>query len=829
MASDLTTRLGGARSSLAFKAPCRVATTANIALTGTQTIDGVAVVAEDRVLVKDQTDASENGIYICKATGWQRARDFDGTDDVVKGTRVYVHSGSVGSGSYVVTTADEIEIGTSDIAFAVTITESDVSAFARTLFDDASAAAARATLGAVEDVTTTRGDLIRRGASAVERVGIGTSGYAWLSDGTDPAWTGFEPAGSGAVTRTWRSKLRDRVCVVDYGAVGDGDIANAAVNAAALTAALATGKSVEIPWTSSGYHFGTNNAIAVSHGQRILGEGHVKLKSTVTGSNCFLRLVGFDDQSGIENVAFDMTGAGASSTAIRFGTNSATPVYRVRLKGLRFANCVEAIGDESHATNYIVDVDLDDIFCWLTLGTQIRSRRSRGFINWRNVKIYNNENPVRVVTWDSIIVDDFIGIDFDTVSVTGPTQNASLVYQSAVWAMRIGSATEQSETVYLRNMLVDNTTSNGMLIENCVNIEGDTLQAFQNLGNQIYLKDCAQFSLTKPKGYGAIGITNAAAAASGITLEDCNNGTIVAPETEVNTGQGLVLVDTTDVNVIAPRSENNTLYGLAESGTANRNTFLVPSLTSNGSGPYTLAGANSRILLSEEIVERTLAQTLTNKTMTAQKIADGGFIADANGNEQVKFATTASAINEVTLTNAAIGNNPSLAATGGDTNIGFSLAGKGTGGVILGGTGTNDSAAAGKVGEYIESVIASGSAVGLTSTTPANMTSISLTAGDWDVDCVFQFTGAAATTVTYLIGSISTTSATLDSTAGRRSSLQENAVTAFNNIDGAIITISIPALRFSLSGTTTLYAVAQALFGTSTCSVFGILRARRVR
>ena len=82
------------------------------------------------------------------------------------------------------------------------------------------------------------------------------------------------------------------------------------------------------------------------------------------------------------------------------------------------------------------------------------------------------------------------------------------------------------------------------------------------------------------------------------------------------------------------------------------------------------------------------------------------------------------------------------------------------------GTTTNDSAAAGHVGEYIQSVIVSGSAVALTSTTPANLTSISLTAGDWVVDAVFQFTGNAATTVTYLIGSISTTSATLDNTAG---------------------------------------------------------------
>jgi hypothetical protein len=72
------------------------------------------------------------------------------------------------------------------------------------------------------------------------------------------------------------------------------------------------------------------------------------------------------------------------------------------------------------------------------------------------------------------------------------------------------------------------------------------------------------------------------------------------------------------------------------------------------------------------------AETLSNKTLTAPKFASGGFIADANGNEQIIFVTTASAVNEITHTNAATGNNPKLAATGGDTNIGIDYQVKGT-------------------------------------------------------------------------------------------------------------------------------------------------------
>ena len=75
--------------------------------------------------------------------------------------------------------------------------------------------------------------------------------------------------------------------------------------------------------------------------------------------------------------------------------------------------------------------------------------------------------------------------------------------------------------------------------------------------------------------------------------------------------------------------------------------------------------------------------TLTNKTLTAPKFADGGFIADANGNELIKLETTASAVNELSVTNAASGNGSSLSATGDDTNIDIDLTPKGSGEVNI--------------------------------------------------------------------------------------------------------------------------------------------------
>ena len=68
---------------ISWKAPALCATTANITLSGTQTIDGHAVVAGDRVLVKNQGTASENGIWLAAAGAWTRSADADAWSDLV--------------------------------------------------------------------------------------------------------------------------------------------------------------------------------------------------------------------------------------------------------------------------------------------------------------------------------------------------------------------------------------------------------------------------------------------------------------------------------------------------------------------------------------------------------------------------------------------------------------------------------------------------------------------------------------------------------------------------------------------------------------------------
>lgn len=121
MPSTITDRLYGLTTSVATKAPCRVATTANITLSGLQTIDGVTVVAGDRVLVRSQTTDTENGIYEAASAAWTRAADFDGSLDVVGGTWVKVNSGSLHADTYWRVDGDGEKIpGTDSIAFEST-------------------------------------------------------------------------------------------------------------------------------------------------------------------------------------------------------------------------------------------------------------------------------------------------------------------------------------------------------------------------------------------------------------------------------------------------------------------------------------------------------------------------------------------------------------------------------------------------------------------------------------------------------------------------------------------------------------------------------------
>jgi len=154
------------------------------------------------------------------------------------------------------------------------------------------------------------------------------------------------------------------------------------------------------------------------------------------------------------------------------------------------------------------------------------------------------------------------------------------------------------------------------------------------------------------------------------------------------------------------------------------------------------------------------------------------------------------------------------------TGVGAAAAGQ------IPGTATNDDASSGNVGQVVSSTVLVGSPVSLTSGQSANITSISLGAGDWEVDAMVGFSGNSSTAVTYIQGSISQTAGTVDSTPGSIVAHPYAGATIFANTQPHH---AIAPLRIKLASTTTIYLVANAGFSVSTCNAFGIIKARRVR
>ena len=168
-----------------------------------------------------------------------------------------------------------------------------------------------------------------------------------------------------------------------------------------------------------------------------------------------------------------------------------------------------------------------------------------------------------------------------------------------------------------------------------------------------------------------------------VTGDDITMGT--------NTAGNLLVADGTNFNSV-------TVGSLSEISTvANDDVFLaVDTSDSNALKKITRSAIVSGLASSgaiSNVVEDTSPQLGANLDTNSHNILidDAHFIADENGNEQIIFQTTTSAVNQFDITNAATGNPPLLSATGGDTNIDLDLSAKGTGHVTVRG-GTNSGA-----------------------------------------------------------------------------------------------------------------------------------------
>lgn len=144
----------------------------------------------------------------------------------------------------------------------------------------------------------------------------------------------------------------------------------------------------------------------------------------------------------------------------------------------------------------------------------------------------------------------------------------------------------------------------------------------------------------------------------------------------------------------------------------------------------------------------------------------------------------------------------------------------------IAGTTTNNDAAAGSVGELILASLDVSTPISLTTATNADIASISLTAGDWDVEGLIGFSSGATTNITQLFAWSSSTSATLPASTLY---VKQQSPTGGVVVGATTQSFTIPFVRLSFASTTTVYLSARASFTLDTLSAYGRIQARRRR
>jgi hypothetical protein len=253
---------------------------------------------------------------------------------------------------------------------------------------------------------------------------------------------------------------------------------------------------------------------------------------------------------------------------------------------------------------------------------------------------------------------------------------------------------------------------------------------------------------------------------------------------------------------------------------ASATSVIVDDTTTNATMYPTWVTANTGSLPLKVTSTKLSFNPSTGTLVLTGKLASITDIVSSAGLTLLKTNYTASAVNYIGMQNNTTGNNPVISAAGTDTNISLDILGQGTGGINLIGVSTNSNAPTSYVGEFIFSTILQASAVTLTDSIVANVTSISLTAGDWDVWGNISYFCSAAS-VNNIFSWINNTSATQPDIAYM--SYIQSLVAAQN------LAQTVPSRRFSLSGTTTIYLSGFMGFASGTGKACGGIYARRRR
>tara|TARA_B100001094_G_scaffold43343_2_gene38075 strand:+ start:1723 stop:4572 length:2850 start_codon:yes stop_codon:yes gene_type:complete len=704
-------------------------------------IDGVTLATNDRILIKDQADGSENGIYTVNASGAPtRATDFDADAEVTAGAFTFVEEGTTnGDTGHVLSTNGSITVGSTSIAFTQfsgaglltagtgltktgntldVIGGDGIVANANDMAIDLAADTALAFAGGKLDVTIDLSDSTND-VTGTLAIGNGGTGVTSLGNVTD--------AGSSRVTITGGTGAAIKAMTFDVNE-GNLDLANVGGSLALASQVSGTlpianggtgGTSASGARTALGLAIGTDvqaydadldaiSALAKTDGGIIVGDGS----------------------------AFVLESGATARTSLGLGTGD-TPTFNGAAMG---AAAITGVADPSNAQDAATKAYVDTASS--TIASTVAGGTGSGSVTF-------GSDTLTIAGTANEIETSFSGTTLTIGIPTNPTLSGNATITGNLTVQ--GSTNSVNSTqVNVQNAFVFEGAS-ADAHETTLSIEDPTADRTITLPNatgQLVLRDSTDTLTNKTIAFGSNTFSGTLGLANGGTNKDLSSiaqGTILVggasnDVTEVTIGSAHKILkstgttvsyvyqdalrDTTDGNVVIEADTaniaDNTKLQIRNSSSnveiiaidpddSNANIDLV--LQSQGSGGRVRikdSSGGAALVIGDDDTSLTVSGGAASASDAGDAVIKGGNgtgshnsgdvqikggtggasegkvkITDSSDNEIALFEKAASAVNEYSFTNAATGANPTMAATGDDTNISVALTPKGNGLVVV--------------------------------------------------------------------------------------------------------------------------------------------------